>query len=235
MGASRYNSAGYAAGGSTALLERGLETRPSRTTTTPKPAGLRPRPHVPRGPRRLGSKQVVSVRGRRVAASTETKRKFSRMSILSVPLLLLGIFGAMLLSALSTQQTFTIQQLQSEERVLSNEIETLNRNVEDARSAAQVAAQADAAGMIVPGQPGIIAVDDKGAAHETRPADSKHDTRVVDVNRDSVRSERSDSATSDRSATRDVADNLSALPGSANGEQPAVAPSAALPSLPGSR
>ena len=198
MGASRDLTAGY---GSTALLER---DRGRTTLTPPKP---RFAPHVPR-PSRLGSKQVVSVRGRRIS-TTETKRKFSRVSVLSLPLLVLGIVGAMLLSALSTQQTFTIQQLQSEERALNNEIETLNRNVEDSRAAAELAARADKAGMVVPGQAGIITVNDRGEAVEAGPADPAKTLRVVDVNSDTVRVDR---ATSDRRATDDVADNLSPLP-----------------------
>ena len=198
MGASRDLTAGY---GSTALLER---DRGRTTLTPPKP---RFAPHVPR-PSRLGSKQVVSVRGRRIS-TTETKRKFSRVSVLSLPLLVLGIFGAMLLSALSTQQTFTIQQLQSEERALNNEIETLNRNVEDSRAAAELAARADKAGMVVPGQARIITVNDRGDAVEAGPADPAKTLRVVDVNSDTVRVDR---ATSDRRATDDVADNLSPLP-----------------------
>lgn len=208
MGASQDRTAGYAG---TALLERG---RGRTTLTPPKP---RFAPHVPR-PSRLGSKQVVSVRGRRVT-TTETKRKFSRMSILSLPLLLLGIFGAMLLSALSTQQTFTIQQLQSEERALKNEIETLNRDVEDSRAAAEVAAKAGQEGMVVPSQAGIITVNNHGEATEVGPADPEKTLRVVDVNGDTVRVDR---ATSDRSATDNVVDNLSPLPA------PAV-----LQSLPG--
>ena len=230
MGASRDLTAGSTAGSSTALLER----TPQRTTrhndrpgtrTAPAPSGLKPRiaPHVPRGPRRLGSKQVVSVRGRRVA-TTEAKRKFSTMSMLALPLLVLGIFGAMLLSALSTQQTFTIEQLQSKERTLNNEIETLNRNVEDSRAAAEVAAKADDAGMVVPVQPGIIDVAADGKANETREADPEKHVRVVDVNEETIRT---DKATSDREATRDIADNLSALP-----QNSLLAGRGAAPSLP---
>lgn len=213
MGASRDLTAGNAAGGSTALLERTPQrtVRPAeKQRTAPSPAGFKPRlaPHAPRGPRRLGSKQVVSVRGRRVSA-TEAKRKFSKLSLMSLPLLILGIFGAMLLSALSTQQTFTIEQLQGQERELNNEIETLNRNVEDSRAAAEIAAKADAAGMVIPVQPGIINVDADGKAHETREADVEKTVRVVDVNQETIRT---DHATSDRNATRDIADNLAALP-----------------------
>lgn len=213
MGASRDLTAGNYAGGSTALLERTPARTPRRTESTrtaTAPNGLKPRiaPHVPRGPRRLGSKQVVSVRGRRVA-TTEAKRKFSKLSLMALPLLVLGIFGAMLLSALSTQQTFTIEQLQGQERTLNNEIETLNRDMEDSRAAAEIAAKADAAGMVVPVQPGIIDVDAEGMAHESREADPAKTVRVVDVNQETIRT---DHATSDRKATRDIAENLSALP-----------------------
>ena len=226
MGASRDLTAGNAAGGSTALLERAPERttrRVERTQSPVKPNGLKPRiaPHIPRGPRRLGSKQVVSVRGRRVT-STDAKRKFSTMSLMALPLLILGIFGAMLLSALSTNQTFKIEQLQSQERTLNNEIETLNRNVEDARAAAEVAAKADGAGMVVPVQPGIINVEADGKANETREADPEKNLRIVDVNQETIRT---DHATSDREATRNIADNLSALPQSAlprDGGAPAV-------------
>ncbi|MDK8625377.1 hypothetical protein [Corynebacterium appendicis] len=230
MGVSRDLTAGNNAGGSTALLERAPQrtTRQAeRTRTAPAPSGLKPRiaPHVPRGPRRLGSKQVVSVRGRRVT-TTEAKRKFSTMSLMALPLLILGIFGAMLLSALSTQQTFTIEQLQSQERTLNNEIETLNRNVEDSRAAAEVAAKADAAGMVVPVQPGIIDVAADGKANETREADPEKNLRIVDVNEETIRT---DKATSDRDATRDIADNLSALPSNSLPTGRGAAPSLPTP------
>lgn len=230
MGASRDLTASTNAGGSTALLERAPQrtTRQAgRTRTAPAPSGLKPRiaPHIPRGPRRLGSKQVVSVRGRRVT-TTEAKRKFSTMSLMALPLLILGIFGAMLLSALSTQQTFTIEQLQSQERTLNNEIETLNRNVEDSRAAAEVAAKADAAGMVVPVQPGIIDVAADGKANETREADPEKNLRIVDVNEETIRT---DKATSDRDATRDIADNLSALPSNSLPTGRGAAPSLPTP------
>ncbi|GAB3081214.1 hypothetical protein GCM10027157_13940 [Corynebacterium aquatimens] len=151
----------------------------------------------------------MSVRGRRVVASTETKRKFSVLSFVALPLLVLGIFGAMLLSALSTQQTFTLEQLKAEERTLSNEIESLNRSVEEAKSSANIALRADKANMTVPGQPGILAVGPDGKVKETGEADPAKKYRVIDVNAETIRTDR---ATSDRDATRDVADSLAALP-----------------------
>ena len=63
--------------------------------------------------------------------------------------------------------------------------------------------------MVVPGQAGIITVNDRGEAVEAGPADPAKTLRVVDVNSDTVRVDR---ATSDRRATDDVADNLSPLP-----------------------
>ena len=148
------------------------------------------------------------------------------MSLMALPLLILGIFGAMLLSALSTQQTFTIEQLQSQERTLNNEIETLNRNVEDSRAAAEVAAKADAAGMVVPVQPGIIDVAADGKANETREADPEKNLRIVDVNEETIRA---DKATSDRDATRDIVDNLSALPSNSLPTGRGAAPSLPTP------
>ncbi len=63
--------------------------------------------------------------------------------------------------------------------------------------------------MVVPGQAGIITVNDRGEATEVGPADAAKTLRVVDVNGDAIRVDR---ATSDRRETADVADNLSPLP-----------------------
>lgn len=221
MAASRDLTTGARGGTATALLEREHTDAPVRESRrTAAPTGLKPTvaPHVPRRRSRLGSKQVVSVRGRRVAATTEAKRKFSALTFVALPLLILGIFGAMLLSALSTQQTFTIEQLKAEDRLLSNQLESLNRTVEEARSVSDLALRADSAGMVVPGQPGMIAVDADGKANEVGEADAEKKYRVIDVNAETIRVDR---ATSDKDATRDVADNLSALPN--NGEIPFAA------------
>ena len=88
-------------GGSRAMtLTRDGSARTSRTSA---PARRRTmpgvKPHVPhsRGRGRLGSQQVVSVRGRRVGTVAAPSR-FSAVSALAVPLLVIGIAIAMLLS-----------------------------------------------------------------------------------------------------------------------------------------
>lgn len=208
MGASRDYTAGARSG--TATL-----TRSDTRTRRPREAAPSPRriaPHIPHSPGRgrLGSRQVVSVRGRRVGVPTAAKRRFSTVSAVAIPLLVAGIVLAMVLSGASTNQSFTIQQLQTRERALSNEVESLNRDLEDARSSAEIAQRASAAGMVVPGEPGILAVDEAGAVTEQRPADPEASTRVVDVNGTAPGSGR---ASSDREATSEIGDRLTTVPG----------------------
>ena len=114
MGASRDLTAAARSG--TATLERPAERRARTTTarTTAAPHTVRRyaphalHPRNTRGAGRLGSKQVVSVRGRRVGEVSEIKRTFSTMSAIAVPLLILGVLIAMFLSGLSTSQSFTL-------------------------------------------------------------------------------------------------------------------------------
>lgn len=195
-------------------------TRDSRTRTTRAPRRSQPmqpgvKPHVPhtsqakaRG--RLGSQQVVSVRGRRVS-TTATQSKFSAVSSVALPLLVAGIIGAMILSGIATAQTFTIQKLQSQERALANEVESLSRDLEDRRSIAEIAKRAEAAGMVVASEPGIMAVDEMGKAQERRPFNPEAAVKLVDVNGEPVRSDR---ASSDDRATRELGDSLTQRPGS---------------------
>ena len=114
-------------------LTRDGSARANRTDT-PKRRRTLPgvKPHVPHssGRSRLGSQQVVSVRGRRVGTVSAPSR-FSAVSAIALPLLVIGIAAAMLLSGVATTQTFTIQNLQSRERELANEVESLNRDLED--------------------------------------------------------------------------------------------------------
>ena len=187
MGASRDLTASARSG--TATLERPAVRRPrtttSRTTATPQPV-RRYAPHAlhPRntqGVGRLGSKQVVSVRGRRVGEVKEVKRTFSTMSVIAVPLLILGVLIAMFLSGVSTSQSFTIQELQARERALSNEVETLNRDAENVKSSAEIARKAADAGMVVSHAPGILSVGADGAVEETRPFNPDATQKMTDV------------------------------------------------------
>lgn len=188
-------------------------TRDARTRTTRSPRRTQPgvKPHVPHAKSRgrLGSQQVVSVRGRRVATAAKNS-KFSQVSSIALPLLLVGIIGAMILSGIATTQTFTIQKLQSQERQLANEVESLSRDLEERRSSAEIAQRAEAAGMVVASEPGIMAVDDQGHAEERRPFNPESTAKLVDVNGEQIRSGR---ASSDDRATRELGDSLTQRPG----------------------
>ncbi len=205
-----------ARGGTATLTRPGSRThgdasrRPEAYAPTPRARPVAP--HVPHAARkgRLGSKQVVSVRGRRVTVASETRRKFSTVTLIALPLLVAGVVLAMFLSGLSTNQSFTVQQLQNRERNLSNEVESLNRDLEDLRSSAEIAQRGSEAGMVVPLQPGIIANDGNGGVNEQRPADPGKVQKVMDVNGAPVQAGR---ASSDRSATRDLGGNLTTVPG----------------------
>lgn len=211
------------------------DSRATRTTRAPRrsqPQQPGIRPHVPhtkapaaRG--RLGSQQVVSVRGRRVSTAA-TASKFSAVSSVALPLLIVGIIAAMVLSGIATAQTFTIQKLQSQERELVNEVESLSRDLEDRRSAARIAQYAEDSGMVVAPEPGIMAVDEQGRAEERRPFNPDSVAKLVDVNGEPTRSGR---ATSDEAATRELGDSLTQRPGGnvlggqppAGQEQPQIA------------
>lgn len=192
-------------------LTRDGSARANRTDT-PKRHRTLPgvKPHVPHssGRSRLGSQQVVSVRGRRVGTVSAPSR-FSAVSAIALPLLVIGIAAAMLLSGVATTQTFTIQNLQSRERELANEVESLNRDLEDRRSSAAIAQRAADAGMVVAGEPGLMEVVD-GRAEERRPYNPEASSKIVDVNGTAIRSGR---ASSDDRATRELADALTQRPG----------------------
>lgn len=182
---------------------------PARTPVT------RPdvRPHVPhqksRGGR-LGSQQVVSVRGRRIATPAKQKTALGKVGGVAVTLLVIGVAVAMILSGLSTAQTFTVQQLQSQERALENEVESLSRDLEDLRSSAELAQRAAEANMVVAKQPGIVEVNADGRVEERREFNPESVAPVMDVNGQPTRAGR---ATSDQRATDELGDNLTQLPG----------------------
>lgn len=155
------------------------------------------------------------MRGRRVSDTTDVKRKFSTVTAIAVPLLTLGVLAAMVLSGVSTSQSFTVQQLQARERELSNQVETLNRDLENMRSSSEIARQAADAGMVVPHVPGILSVDGNGAVREDRAFDPEATQKMTEVTAPAGGGEgaREDRATSDREATAQVGDNLTELPG----------------------
>lgn len=236
MGASRDFTAG--ARRSTATLERPAGHRPGAVQAPAVDVPRREHRYAPhalhpralRGTGRLGSKQVVSVRGRRVgsaAAGSEVRRRFSAVTVIAVPLLVCGVLIAMILSGISTSQSFAIQDLQTRERQLSNEVETLNRDLENAKSSAEIANQAADAGMVVSHAPGILAVDAQGHVEENRAFDPAATQPMTDVANDTAVPGRDNRATSDRNATAQVGDSLNQVPGGnvlSRGDTPAPAP-----------
>lgn len=180
---------------------------------------------------RLGSRQVVSQRGRRL---TEIKKVtlFSRLSGIAIAMLITGVVLAMWLSSVSTSQTFQIQRLTATESQLSNQIETLNRDLENVRSSADVARRAAESNMGVPVAPGIVEVKENGDITERRPAEAGTES-IIDVNGAPVRPGQ---ASSDPNATEDISDSLEAVPsgrdGHAGGEGPAPDPVQQVPDIP---
>ena len=180
----------------------------SRVRTTP---GVKPHVQRTKARGRLGSNQVVSVRGRRVA-TTKARSKFSSLSQIALPLLVIGIAAAMILSGIATTQTFAIQKLQAKEQQLANEVESLNRDLEDRRSSAALAQRADSMGMVLAGEPGVVAVHEEGHAEEQRPYNPESASKLVDVNGEGRPASR---ASSDDRATKELEDALTQRPGRA--------------------
>ena len=189
--------------GNTALLDRPVRKRTTTLTPSRSIPQRRRFQHTP------GSKQVVSVRGRRVVAP-KARPGVIRFASLIVALLVCGVVGMMALSGTSTKQTFRLQQLRSQDTQLANQLETLRRDVEDAKSAAEVARQASENGFVVAEQPGVLVVQPNGAIEEQRVADPGATRPIVDVNGRSTRS--SNPASSNPSETREVSGNLEAIP-----------------------
>lgn len=252
MGASRDFSSGSDSA-QTGLLDREPQVRQrahtrwsaASSTATLTPPLARPRrtawePAAPaRSPKRLGSMQVVSERGRRL---TPTKRHnpLAKISPAALALLVIGIVVAMQLSGQATSQTFVIQQLGRQEAQLNNELESLNRDRENLRSAADIARRAAEVGMGVPVDAGVLSVTDNGEVHEQRPAGDRIEA-IIDINGEAIRPGR---ASSDPTATGSLPGRLNARPDSAAGmvapdaepgepqRGPEAEESAAIPDLP---
>ena len=195
MGASRDFTTGIDTGAPTALRERPSTKRaPSRTRV----------PHRSRSTNRLGSKQVVSFRGRQLQPQTKKSGLFARLSVIALTLLAV----AMWLSGLSTKQTFAIQQLTVQDSQLDNQIETLNRDAENLSSSADIARRADEMGMAIPKQPGIAEVGGDGKIVDKR--EGTPDTeKLIDVNGEPIRPSQ---ASSDPKDTEGLSDSLNAVP-----------------------
>ena len=151
------------------------------------------------GGSRVGSRQQVSVRGRRIIALERGNPKLTRRIVLAVTVFILGVVSIMALSAVTTKQSFQISDAQSRSTTLENEIESLNRDVANAKSSANIAKEASEMGMVTPNQSGILE-DRGGKIEETRPANAEDGKEVVDVNGETKRR----GATSDPNKTERV-------------------------------
>ncbi|WP_246846883.1 hypothetical protein [Corynebacterium sp. sy039] len=197
-----------------------LRHAPERSTPR---SGVRtlPRPH--REPRLLqkkaGSRQQFSYRGRRIVEKKKTDPHTVRFLIAITGLLIAGVFMSMMFSGWTTTASFELQKLTSKEKTLDNQIETLNRDIEQASATAEIARRAQEMKLVVPQQAGVLAADEHGAIVEQRPAEQ--DTRpIIDVNGNPVRAS---GATSDPAATREVGGNLNAVPGAGANSGTAIA------------
>ncbi|MDO5075937.1 hypothetical protein [Corynebacterium sp.] len=192
------------------------------TTVRPQPTAL-PRTTTPtrrRFQHTPGSRQVVSVRGRRVPATHKADPKVVKFLVLVTGVLCGGIVTTIGLSGVSTEQTFRLQELHAQETQLNNELETLHRDVETARSSAEIARRAADLGMVVPDQPGVLEVAQDGTILELRPADPSKTQPIIDVNGKRVNPSR---ASSNPDETRDVSDSLNPIPQS-NQQRPSTVP-----------
>lgn len=196
-----------------ALLQRRADALREVGYTEPHPGrALRPQPKK-RGRRlqkELGSKQVIVERGRRVA-QVKNDPHFVRFVVFVIALLSASVGAVMFLSAHATSQTFSLQDLKSQETQLDNELESLHRDLESVRSSAEIARRASEMGFVVPDQPGVLEVSHGAEAPvaEVLASDAAKTRPLVDVNGNKVRAS---SATSNPAETRAVTNSLDQLP-----------------------
>lgn len=197
----------YARGG-TSTLERPLHSE-SRTPVLPRRQDVDSHGRKVRFQRSLGSQQRLSYRGRSLRANLKkVDPRTLRFVVLMTLTLVAGVFASMMLSGWTAQQTFEIRDLKNQQTTLSNQLETLNRDVQSASSSAEIARRASEMKLVVPEQPGILATNQSGDTVEQRPAGDVV-RPIVDVNGQRVRAS---VASSDPNATDAVADELHAVP-----------------------
>ncbi|MDN5581581.1 MAG: hypothetical protein ACTH2Y_00660 [Corynebacterium sp.] len=131
--------------------------------------------------RRRGSRQQVSVRGRRVSVPTAKERSVVRTWVVLLLIFVAGVAFAMYLSGKTTEQSFQLSEAQEQSTSLSNELESLHRDVEDASSTQRIAAEASRLGMVAPAQAGVLNVDGD-EVNELRAADSGSTLPITDIN-----------------------------------------------------
>lgn len=174
--------------------------RPNRTDSTERIGRIGRSDHSRRfGGSRTGSRQQVSVRGRRIIALERGNPQLTRRIVFAVAVFVVGVISVMALSGVSTKQSFQIAEAQKRSTTLENQIESLNRDVANAKSSANIAKEASEMGMVSPKQAGILE-DQGGKIKERRPAEAEGGKEVVDVNGNAKRR----GATSDPEKTNRV-------------------------------
>ena len=137
--------------------------------------------------RRPGSLQVTAVRGRRVATAGRGNRMLLKTFALICVVVAVGVAVTMYLSGKTTEQSFQRAEAEGTSDTLSDQIETLNRDVKEAGSTQHLAAEAARLGMVVPGQTGVLDADGN-RVDEKRAPDADKNRDVTDVNGDVTRS-----------------------------------------------
>ncbi|MEZ2120931.1 MULTISPECIES: hypothetical protein [unclassified Corynebacterium] len=158
-----------------------IDLRPAPRVRPQRPNATPPMPQRRRFQWAPGSRQVVSVRGRRIVAPKADPVRV-RFAIVLVVTLLAGVMLTIYLSGLTTQQTFRLQELSRTDSRLGNQIETLNRDHQSATSAAEIARRAAELGMVIPDQPGVLSVRSDGGVDELRAAEPDAVRPIIDVN-----------------------------------------------------
>ena len=92
----------------------------------------------------------------------------------------------MALSGVTTQQSFQITKANEQSKQLDNELESLTRDVELAKSSGRIAAEASKMGMVAPDQAAVLDANGK-KIKEVRPGDNSKNREVIDANGEATR------------------------------------------------
>ncbi len=178
-----------------AIITDETRTRPGVGHAGP---GAPPRTRTRRrgGARRIGSRQIVSHRGRRLTTTT-LDRSRQKFGVIVLAVFIAGIGFAMWLSGMSTQTSLELGAARDREQALADRVSVLERDAEYLTSTAEIARRAGEMGMVDVKQPTVLAYDAEGNLVEVRQGDPDSQ-RLIDIN---GAPERPDAPTSDPEKT----------------------------------
>lgn len=203
---------------STDLRDRRL----TRDTPTPSRGVQQPRR---RFERRLGSQQVVSIRGRRVESPKADPTLVRRIVVVTL-MIVVGLTVAMILNGRTTEQSFTIRDLGIDRATAENQIETLHRNITASKSTGEASEYAARKHMVIPSAPGLLEVHPDGVTDERIAARPGETRPIIDVNVEATKPR----PNSGSRATTEVRQHLEPVPIQRGGQAPERAhPAAATP------